>query len=124
MNLSWSKLSSLRRLGVRLCGGRTSEMIKTYEYYLESLSVVGLLFHIPCVLLSKILFVELFNSVFFPSSHIFLSSRLLPSQQESRDSSVGIVTDYMLDDRGVGVRVPVWARIFTSLCRPEGHAVA
>jgi hypothetical protein len=35
----------------------------------------------------------------------------------SRDSSVGIATGYGLDDRGVGVRVPVGSRIFsTTLC--------
>jgi hypothetical protein len=38
---------------------------------------------------------------------------------ESRDSSVGIVTGYGLDDQGVGVRVPVGARIFTSPCGPD-----
>jgi hypothetical protein len=37
----------------------------------------------------------------------------------SRDSEVGIVTGYGLDDQGVGVRVPVGARIFTSPCRPD-----
>jgi hypothetical protein len=31
----------------------------------------------------------------------------------SRDSSVGIATGYGLDDRGVGVRVPVGSRIFS-----------
>jgi hypothetical protein len=30
---------------------------------------------------------------------------------DSRDSSVGIATSYELDDRGVGVRVPVGSRI-------------
>jgi hypothetical protein len=33
---------------------------------------------------------------------------------QSRDSSVGIATGYSLDDRVVGVRVPVGSRIFTS----------
>jgi hypothetical protein len=33
----------------------------------------------------------------------------------SRDSSVGIVTGYGLDDRGVGVRVPVGSRIFSEV---------
>jgi hypothetical protein len=37
----------------------------------------------------------------------------------SRDSAVGIATGYVLDDRGVGVRVPVWSRIFTSSCCPD-----
>jgi hypothetical protein len=36
-----------------------------------------------------------------------------------RDSAVGIETGYGLDDRGVGVRVPVGARIFISPCRPD-----
>ena len=35
----------------------------------------------------------------------------------SRDSSVGIAIGYGLDDRGVGFRVPVGLRIFSSLCR-------
>jgi hypothetical protein len=37
----------------------------------------------------------------------------------SRDSSVGIATGYGLDDRGVGARVPVEARIFFSPRRPD-----
>jgi hypothetical protein len=36
----------------------------------------------------------------------------------SRDSSVGIATGYWLDDRGVGFRVPVGSRIFSSPRRP------
>jgi hypothetical protein len=37
----------------------------------------------------------------------------------SRDSSVGIATGYGLDDWGVGVRVPVGSRIFSSPHRPD-----
>jgi hypothetical protein len=37
----------------------------------------------------------------------------------SRDIVVGIATGYVLDDRGVGVRVPVGSRIFSSSCRPD-----
>jgi hypothetical protein len=37
----------------------------------------------------------------------------------SRDSVVGIATSYGLDDRGVGVRVPVGSRIFSSPDRPD-----
>jgi hypothetical protein len=37
----------------------------------------------------------------------------------SRDSVVGIATGYGLDNRGVSVRVPVEARFFTSLRRPD-----
>jgi hypothetical protein len=37
----------------------------------------------------------------------------------SQDSIVGIATRYLLDYRGVGVRVPVGSRIFTSPCRSD-----
>jgi hypothetical protein len=37
----------------------------------------------------------------------------------SRDSAVGIVTDYGLDDRGVEVPVPVGTRIFSFSRRPD-----
>jgi hypothetical protein len=36
----------------------------------------------------------------------------------SLDSVVGIATDYGLDNGGVGVRVPVWSRIFSTSSRP------
>jgi hypothetical protein len=39
----------------------------------------------------------------------------------SRDSAVGIATGYGLDDRWVGVRVPVGSRIFSSPRRPGVH---
>jgi hypothetical protein len=38
---------------------------------------------------------------------------------DRRDSVVGITTGYGLDDRGVGVRVPVGLRIFFSPRRPD-----
>jgi hypothetical protein len=38
---------------------------------------------------------------------------------QSRDSAVGIVTGYGLDDQGVGVQVPVGARIFYSPRRSD-----
>jgi hypothetical protein len=37
----------------------------------------------------------------------------------SRDSAVGIATGYGLDDRGIGVRVLVGSRIFSSPHRPD-----
>jgi hypothetical protein len=37
----------------------------------------------------------------------------------SRDSAVGIATGYGLDDRGVGVRIAVESRIFSSPRRPD-----
>jgi hypothetical protein len=47
------------------------------------------------------------------SLHLFIN---LPTR--SRDSSVGVATDYGLDDRRVGVRVPVGSRIFSTSSRP------
>jgi hypothetical protein len=44
--------------------------------------------------------------------HIFVAS-------VSRDSLAGIATGYGLDDRGIGVRVPVGSRIFSSPRRPH-----
>jgi hypothetical protein len=41
------------------------------------------------------------------------------ARRRSRDSAVGIATGYGLDDRGVGVRVPVGSRIFSSPRRPD-----
>jgi hypothetical protein len=38
---------------------------------------------------------------------------------EKLDRAVGIATGYWLDGRGVGVRVPVWSRIFSSPSRPD-----
>jgi hypothetical protein len=38
---------------------------------------------------------------------------------ESRGSAVGTVTGYGLSDRGVGVRIPIGSRIFTSPHRPD-----
>jgi hypothetical protein len=38
---------------------------------------------------------------------------------DMRDSVTGIATGYGLDDRGVGVRVPVGSRIFSSPSRPD-----
>jgi hypothetical protein len=40
-------------------------------------------------------------------------------RNRSRDSSVGIATSYGLDDRGIGVRVPVGSRILSSPDRPD-----
>jgi hypothetical protein len=39
--------------------------------------------------------------------------------ERSQDSAVGIATGYGLDERGVGVRVPVGSRIFSSLHHPD-----
>jgi hypothetical protein len=46
-------------------------------------------------------------------------SSILICPHKSRDSVVGIETGYRLDDREVGVRVPVGSRIFYSPRRPD-----
>jgi hypothetical protein len=46
----------------------------------------------------------------YPSSCLYL---------RSRDSVVGIATGYGLDDRRLGVRVPVQSRMFSSSRRPD-----
>jgi hypothetical protein len=48
-----------------------------------------------------------------------VSFHLLQPSNRSRDSAFGIATGYGLDDRGVGVRVPVISRIFSSPRRLE-----
>jgi hypothetical protein len=48
---------------------------------------------------------------------------LNPSFLRSRDSVVGIATGYGLDDKGVGIWVPVGSRIFSSPCRSTGSGV-
>jgi hypothetical protein len=42
-----------------------------------------------------------------------------PKEIWSRDGVVGIATGYVLDDRRVGVRVPVGSRIFSFPHRPD-----
>jgi hypothetical protein len=42
-----------------------------------------------------------------------------PAFLRSWDSAVDIAIGYGLDDTGVGVRVPVGSRIFSSPCRPD-----
>jgi hypothetical protein len=42
-----------------------------------------------------------------------------PLELTSRVSLLGIATGYGLDDRGVGVRVPVRSKIFSSPRRPD-----
>jgi hypothetical protein len=54
---------------------------------------------------------ETASSFIYSSLHVYIT--------KSRDSVVGIATDYGVDDQGVGVRVPVRARIFTSPRRPD-----
>jgi hypothetical protein len=52
-----------------------------------------------------------------PSMYIFITTPF--TQVLSWDSAVIIATGYGLDDRGVGFRVPVGSRIFSSPFRPE-----
>jgi glutamine synthetase len=43
----------------------------------------------------------------------------MQTYERSQNSSVGTAASYGLDDRGVGVRVPVWSRIFSFSRRPD-----
>jgi hypothetical protein len=53
-------------------------------------------------------------------NYIYVHFNLAPSiMGMSRDSVVNIAASYWMDDRGVGVRVPVGANIFTSTCRSD-----
>jgi hypothetical protein len=54
-----------------------------------------------------------------PSRYLIYYSAKQFSIVLSRISAVGVATGYGLDDQGVGVRVPVGARIFTSPRRPH-----
>jgi hypothetical protein len=70
------------------------------------------------------------NLNFIPTPHLHLGFRKFVHKvykriivfvclcrcMEGRDSAVGIATGYGLDDRGVGVRIPVGSRSFTSPC--------
>jgi hypothetical protein len=50
---------------------------------------------------------------------IFLNLEKFSSPLGTRDRVVGMATNYGLEDRGVGVRVPVRSRIFSSPDRPD-----
>jgi hypothetical protein len=50
-------------------------------------------------------------------SHVY-SFAIVRASCRGRDSVVDIATSYGLDDRPVGVRVPVGSKLFSTLCRP------
>jgi hypothetical protein len=56
---------------------------------------------------------------FYVRHKLVRSENFIVKNSTLLDSAVGIVTGYGLDDRGVGVRVPVGARIFTSPYCPD-----
>jgi hypothetical protein len=63
-------------------------------------------------------------SLIYVSVTVFINPKYfiqLTLNQRSRDSVVGIETGYGLHDSGVGVRVPVRSRIFSSSQRPDRH---
>jgi hypothetical protein len=53
------------------------------------------------------------------SSEQMMEQYFKTDDNQHNDSSVGIATSYGLEGRGVGVRVPVWSRIFSSPHRPN-----
>jgi hypothetical protein len=59
------------------------------------------------------------KTVEIPRPSILFGNVSFKTLHSNRDSSVGIATGYKLGDGGVGVRVPVGSRIFSSPRRPD-----
>jgi hypothetical protein len=77
-----------------------------------------------CVWLLAAFYRVIVAAFFFINSLYFLhetsnSRKLYIVGSWQRDSAVGIATGYGLDDRGVGVRVPLGSRIFSSPRLPD-----
>jgi hypothetical protein len=68
---------------------------------------------------SKVLCVSFFSSIVLWSFEHWLLFQFLNPKHGSRDRVVGIVTGYRLDNRKVGVLVPVGSRIYSSPRRPD-----
>jgi hypothetical protein len=68
--------------------------------------------------LAYVICTELCNHLRREGSHLNIS-HTCTEEGRSRDSVVGVATNYGLDERGVGVRVPVVSRIFSFLRRPH-----
>jgi hypothetical protein len=81
--------------------------------YRQCLSVCRPVFHLP----------RQYESLYWTSTTECCRANLIwirkGQLQRSQDNVVGIATGYGLDDRGVGVRVPVGSRISSSPCRPD-----
>jgi hypothetical protein len=67
----------------------------------------------------NIIFVQLITCSIYIYIYIYIHTHTQTDRQRSRDSVVRIAARYGLDDRGVGVRVPVGSRIFYSPRRPD-----
>jgi hypothetical protein len=61
--------------------------------------------------------VDVWQVEWSPMNLLFMNLR--STKLRIRDSAVGIATGYGLDDWGIGVRVPVGSRIFSSPCSPD-----
>jgi hypothetical protein len=98
-----------------------------FQFFLSSCFSFFLLFLLIPTFSFPDPFFNSLSSVSFSSFSFFISSSffavmllfLLLHLPRSRDSSVGIATGYGLDDRGVGVRVPVGSRIFSTPRLPD-----
>jgi hypothetical protein len=62
---------------------------------------------------------EIVYLVLYCSPNIIMAARAKRIRRAGFIAGVGIATGYGFDDRGVGVRVPVVSRIFSSLRRPD-----
>jgi hypothetical protein len=63
---------------------------------------------------------DLFKKIYYMTSKFVIIILQIVYAPGSRDSSVGIETGYGLDDRGVGFRIPIGSKNFSSLGRPDG----
>jgi hypothetical protein len=115
----WSTVSCISRDGIAL-DSSIPNGYRFYDYYTAALSklrfdvntrkAVDVCFsRAKTTLLIKI-------SVLRPGSCL---NKLYGNKYIACLSAVGVVTGYGLDDRGVGVRIPVGSRIFGSPRRPD-----
>jgi hypothetical protein len=75
---------------------------------------------IPKISLNRQIFSSrMFRLVTSPFLTVPAHTQFLYISARRRDSPVGIATSYVLDDRGVGDRVPVGSRIFLPPRRPD-----
>jgi hypothetical protein len=83
--------------------------LNTHLQLMPRSKMVDLYLHSPCIS----------GMIIFAIADLYVQKKIYVCNTWSRDSVVGIATGYGLDDRGVGVRVPVWSRIICSPRRPD-----
>jgi hypothetical protein len=99
-------------IGAIFMYARQMEMRTPLEYMDVANAISSILF----VITTSVLFVlaEMESTVVKITQHVTLVFIYSPCLSQSQDRAVGIATAHGLDGRGVGVRVPVEARFFSS----------